>query len=183
MQSFIDDLKKEYNTVVERLKEDLFTLRTGRATPALVENIIVEVYEQKMPLKSLASLSTPDAKTILIQPWDKAVYEEIIRALENSLDSMHPIVQEEKIILQIPTLTEERRLEFIKILGKKAEDARIILRRKRDEVRGHIQEQERKKEISEDEKFRLQKKIQELIEEYTKILDELEDKKIKEIKE
>ena len=182
MQDLLDNLKKEYESIVSRLKSEVVSLRVGRATPALVENILIEAYGQKMPLKNVASISVSDAKTIVIQPWDRGLFEAVTRGLENSQSPMHPQAHEDRILVTLPPLTEERRGELSKLLSHKIEETRIALRQKRDEVRRAVEEAEKQKKMSEDEKFRLQKKIQEYIDEYTKITAEIGAKKEREIR-
>ena len=182
MQDLIDNLKKEYENVISRFRGDITTLRVGRATPALVEDILIEAYGQRMPLKSVASISAPDPKTILIQPWDKGLFETIIKGLESSGGTGRPIAHEDRILITLPSLTQERREELLKLLGHKMEEARIALRKRRDEARNAVQEAEKQKTISEDEKFRLQKKIQDYIDDYTKTIGEISAKKEREIR-
>lgn len=182
MQDLLDNLKKEYENIISRLRDEIMALRVGRATPALVENILIEAYGQKMPLKNVASISVSDPKTIVIQPWDKGLFEAIIKGLEGSQDSMHPVAHEDRLLVALPQLTEERREELLKLLSHKMEGARIALRQRRDDARSTIQEAEKQKKISEDEKFRLQKKIQDCIDEYTEIIVSIGAKKEREIR-
>ena len=182
MQSLISSLNGEYSAILERYKGEVVSLSVGRATPALVEDFLVEAYNQKMRLKELASISTPDFKTIIIQPWDKGAMEAIAQSLTASLPRTKPSVQENRIVITIPPLTEEVRNDILKILHKRTEEARILMRKKRDEARNFVNDAERKKEISEDEKFRLQKKIQEIIDDHTKKVEAIESNKEREIK-
>lgn len=182
MQDLLDNLKKDYEGIVSRLRSGITALHVGRATPALVEDILIEAYSQKIPLKNVASISVSDPKTIVIQPWDKGLFEAVIKGFESAQSPMHPVAHEDRLLVTLPQLTEERREELLKLLGHKMEEARIALRQRRDDIRSAVQEAEKQKKISEDEKFRLQKKIQDCIDEYTKIIAEISVKKEREIR-
>ena len=181
MQDFRNNLKRELEEIIARLTADTSVLHSSRATPALVENIRVSVYGQHMPLKELASLAAPDARTIIVQPWDLSIMPEIQKAIEMSHLSMGSSVDEKFVRLTMPQLSEERRKEILKVLGKKVEEARIAIRRARDTVMKSLEEAERSKEISEDEKFRSKDALQKTIDEYNKRAADLETKKAREI--
>ena len=181
MQDMLSNVKGELEDIVQYLLKDIGSLRAGRATPALVENIKVKAYENVSELKHVASISTPDPKTIFIQPWDKALLDPIQHALKEANLGMLPAVQEGRILLILPSLTSERREEFMKVLGKKIEDARVKVRQKRDKAKNLIQTAERNKEISEDEKFRLHKELQKIIDEYSDAINNIESQKMREI--
>src|SRR3989344_6643536 len=132
MQDFRDNTKKELASIVARFSADIALLHSSRATPALVENIIVSAYGQKLPLKQVASLSTPDARTIVVQPWDPGILHEIQKAIEASHVGLGVSPDEKFIRLTMPQLSEERRAEVVKLLGKKVEEARIAVRKVRD---------------------------------------------------
>ena len=181
MPDLPNKIKKEFDSIVAFLAREIAFLHASRATPALVENIEVLAYGQKMPLKQLASLSVSDARTLLVQPWDSGTLQEIQKAILNSNLGMGVSVEEKYIRLSLPQLSEERRKETIKVLGKKVEEARISMRRVRDREIKLLEEAERKKEISEDQKFREKNIIQELVDEYNAKILELEKKKTEEI--
>ena len=143
------DHKKEFDKVIEHFKGDASSIRTGRAVSSLVDEISVEHYGGKYQVKELASISIPEPKTILIQPWDKSAIESIVKAIKNSNLGLNPISDASGIRLVMPALTEERRKEFIKLLGQKAEQAHITIRRIRGEIWDDIQEQEKSHKISE----------------------------------
>lgn len=181
MENIFNQFQIEAQKAVESFKKEIAALKTGRVTPALVENILIECYGQKMPLIQLASISAPDPKTILIQPWDKNVIKEIEKSISQSSLGVMPSINENTIRLNFPSPTEESRKEIIKILHQKLEDCRVNLRKIRENIRAAIILGEKNKEISEDEKF---KKLEELDEEIKKKNDEiknLSDKKEKEI--
>src|SRR3989344_3898573 len=119
---------KNFEKILSFYKNDIASVRTGRATPALVEDVVVDAYGQKMTIKELASISTPEPRTVVIQPWDKNVLEAIASAIQRSSVGLAPIADGDLIRLTIPALTEERRKEFIKLLKSKTETARIKVR-------------------------------------------------------
>ncbi len=175
--SYQDNFQKTYDFFQEEIEE----LRTGRVTPMLVENITVEVYGLPMPIKQVASISTPDAKTIAIQPWDKGQLKDIEAAMQKSSLGVSPKNDGTAVFLNFPPLTEENRKELAKILAQKAEAARVSLRQARDKEKESIQQQEKNKEIGEDEKFRLQKQLDEDTSEWTGKINDLQKKKEEEI--
>lgn len=181
MQELQNNIKKELEAVLSRVTAEIAVLHSTRATPALVENIPVAAYGGKMPLKQVASLSVPDARTIIVQPWDTSLMPEIQKAIQASNLGMGSAVDEKFIRLNMPQLSEERRREVIKILGKKIEEGRISIRKVRDHAIKALEEQEKKKEISEDEKFRSKDTIQKIIDEFNKRASDLEEKKTREI--
>jgi ribosome recycling factor len=149
---------------LEHLQVELNALRTGRASGALVENLVVDYYGQTQPLKAVASIATPDARTIAVTPWDKGALPSIEKAIrENHALGLNPSNDGQVIRLSIPPLTEERRREIVKSLGTKIEDCRISLRSVRHEILGEVKKLEKDKQLtSDDSKFaeaELNKKI------------------------
>lgn len=174
-------LKPKLNNILEHLKNESASLRTGRASPALVEDLEVEYYGAKTPLKALASIASPEPRQIVIQPWDKNVLGPIQKAIQSSPLGINPIAGKDMIRLVIPSLTEERRKELIKLLGRHLEDARIQVRREREDALKEIDRKEKAKEISEDEKFRKKDEIQKMVDEANKKIGEIGSAKEKEI--
>ena len=168
---------KDFEQILTFYKQDIASVRTGRATPALVEDLPVDAYGQKMTIKELASISTPEPRTVVIQPWDKGVLEAISSAIQKSSVGLAPIADGELIRLNIPTLTEERRKEFIKLLKQKTEAAHVKIRRLREEVWSKVQHLEKEGEITEDDKFDAKNDLQKIVDEYNKKFEELEKKK------
>ena len=150
------DLKK----VIDHLKTEYAHLQIGRASAALVESVMVEAYGQNQPLKALAHISVPDAKTIQIQPWDKGTLQDIEKGIKMANIGLNPSNDGIVIRINIPALTEERRRELTKVVHKLAEDARISVRHSRQAVMDKIKGQEKSKEISEDMAKGLEKKLQ-----------------------
>jgi len=181
MSTLIDSYQKDFEKVIEFLKREILGLRTSRASSTLVENILVETYGTKMPLKKLASISIQEAKTILIEPWDKNNLKYIEKAFQNSELGLTPRVENNLLRLSFPPLNEEKRKELIIILHQKSESARIALRSVRDKIREEIFKREKNKEISEDEKYRLFKELDEKIGKFNEEIRDLVEKKEKEI--
>ncbi len=180
-KEIINKIKPQLDKTVEYLKNELTGLQVGRATPSLLENLEVEAYEQKMPLKDLAAIQTPEPRVIVIRPWDKEIIKKIESAVRNSNLKLSPIVDDDVIRLTIPPLSEERRKEIAKILQEKVEECRISIRRNREDVWREIQSLEQAKEISEDDKFKAKDELQKIIDEYNKKVEDMRKKKEEEI--
>ncbi len=177
----MNDLKQKLEKIIEKLKGEISGLRTGRASPALVEDLEVDYYGSKTPLKAIASISSPEPRTLVISPWDKNAVQPIERAIQTSVLGLNPITDREVIRLTIPQLTEERRKELTKLLGRHLEEARIHVRKEREEILRGIDAQEKNKEISEDEKFRQKNEVQKAVDEINKKIEDLGKTKEKEI--
>ncbi len=177
----VENLKKELNGVLEFLKNDLAQIRSGRANPAMVENIKIDAYGTKMSLKEVASIMVPDPKTLMVQVWDKGVVNAVVKGIEESKIGLTPNVDGQNIKLIMPPLVEERRKELIKLLNEKLEQARIKIRRGRDEVWHKVQNLEKEKKISEDDKFRAKDELQKIVDEYNKKAKEMGERKEKEL--
>jgi ribosome recycling factor len=177
----IDDYKESFEKNLEHLKKELAVIRTGRASPSLVENILIEAYNTKMPLKQLSIITVTEAKSLVIQPWDKTIIKEIEKQLAQT--NLEATVRNEGNLLRVimPPLTEENRKNLVKILNQKLENTRIAIRGLRDEIRGKILTAEKNKEISEDEKFRLLEKLDTATKSYINKVEELGEKKKEEI--
>lgn len=155
MRQEIAQYKDLFEKTVTFLNNELSVLRTGRATPALVEHIHVEAYGSRQELMTLASISTPDARSIVIEPWDKSILKDLERGITESGIGLNPVVQGTLIRIVLPTLTEETRKNLIKVMHEKVEEARVGVRAARDEVKGIILQAEKDKEIAEDDKYKL----------------------------
>ena len=178
----LEDLKTHYEKTIEFLKNEISGLRTGRANVALVDSIMIENYGSKVPLKQVASLSVSDAKSITVQPWDKSVLSEIEKTISQSNKGFSIVNDGNVIRLILPEMSEDRRKEIIKVLHEKIEGARISLREVRDNVRDRVLDLVKNKEISEDDKFRLFEKIDELTSEYNSKIKLISENKEQEIK-
>ena len=157
---------------VDAFKRDLTQLRTGRATPALVENVEVDYYGTKTPLKQIASISVPDARAIMIQPWDTGSLREIEKSLMTSDMGFNPSNDGSTITVPIPQLTQERRQEMVKLLKRKIEDGKISVRNVRRDGLESLRKLEKDKAISQDEGRRAQDQLQKTTDGHTKQIDE-----------
>jgi len=173
----LEKLKTKLKSIEEMLKIELSALRISRATPALVENILVDYYGAKTPLKQLASISAPELRTLVIEPWDKNALSGIEKAIHASDLGLNPIVDKNLIRISIPQLTEERRNSLIKITGAKLEEIKIRCRAARDEAMKETGG------LTEDEKFKAKESVQKLVDETNKNLEDLAKSKEREIKE
>jgi len=179
--SLIDNHKKDFDKAVEHFISDLATLKTGRANPAILDLIKVESYGTFMPINQLASVAVPEPRSILIQPWDKSLVNNIDKAIRESDLGLSSINEGDKIRIVIPQMTEEARKEIVKSLHKKMEEARIAVRSVRDEIKEEILEAEKNKEFGEDEKYNLIEKLDKITGDYNNKIKEAGEKKEKEI--
>lgn len=179
--TLIDDLKSNMQKSVERTQQDFNTIRTGRANASLLDKIMVDYYGADTPLKTIASISTPDATTILIQPFDRGSMAQIEKAISLSDIGLTPNNDGQVIRLNIPPLTAERRQEFVKLAGKYAEDGKVSVRNHRRDAIDKVRKQEKNSDISEDESRDLQDEIQKVTDMFTGKIDELLAVKEKEL--
>lgn len=177
----IKDFKGDFDKVISFLKEDIAGLRTGCASTAIVEGVSVEAYGTRQPLKSVASISVADARTLNIEPWDKSIMGALEKGIRDSGLGINPVNDGKLIRLVLPELTVERRQELNKILHQKLEQSRISIRKVREEVRGLISEEEKEKSITEDDKYRLQEELEKIVKEYNEQIEKIGDQKEKEI--
>ena len=180
-KEIIDKIRPELDKTISFLERELAKIRTGRATPSLVEDIVCECFGQNFPLRQLAAISVPEPKQILIQPWDKSYIEGIVRALEKTGIGANPIVDKEVIRINLPFLSEEYRKELLRLLSQKQEEARKTIRRWREEAWDKIQEGYREGKIREDDKYQGKDELQDLVNEYNEKIENLGEKKKKEI--
>jgi ribosome recycling factor len=180
-KELIEESRKEFEKSIEHFKEELNQLRTGRASTALVESVMVDYYGNKSPLKQVASITIPEPRTIAISPWDKSQLASIEKAIRESQLNLNPNNDGQVIRVNIPALTEERRKELVKVLNQKAEEARISIRKHRETTWEEIQNLEKAGTIGEDDKFAGKDKLQEVVDEYNKKIEEIRQKKEEEI--
>jgi ribosome recycling factor len=182
-EELLKNLKIELDQIIDFVKSEFNTLRANRPTSAMVEDLSVEQYGQTQPLKYVATINVVLPNIILIKPWDKQMIEAIVKAISHSPLSLAPIVEKDFVRLVLPTLTQERKDQIIKLLHKKEEEGRIAVRLRRDEAGKQVQKMEKDKIINEDEKFRLKERIQKLVDETNSLLEKLLAQKEKEIEE
>jgi len=168
----ISEFKQNAQKTIDFLKEDLKSIRTGHASASLVENIIVETYggTTKLRLLELSTISTEGPSTIVVIPYDASVTQDIEKAILKSPLGLSPAVQGNRIIIRIPNLSTEQREKFIKIVGEKIEEKKVQIRNHRDNSRKILKTKFENKEITEDEKFRIEKEIDN---ETTKFMDQI----------
>lgn len=181
MPTIIDQRSSEFDNVVRFFESELSNVRTGRASTGVVEQLRVEAYGGTSDLKSIASISIPDAKTIQIEPWDKSLVQAIEKAIIIAELGMQPNTAGTVIRLNIPMMTEENRKHVVKQVHEKAEEARISARNIREEIRSEIGKMEKEKSIGEDEKFRLQEQLDKKVKEINDQIESLASNKEEEI--
>lgn len=175
------EIKSHMQKTVEATQKSFNTIRTGRANASLLDRVMVEYYGSETPLKSLANISTPDATTISIQPYDKTSLSKIEKAISLSDIGLTPNNDGQVIRLNIPPLTSDRRQELVKLAGKFAEEGRVGIRNIRRDAVDSVRKQEKSHEISEDEAKNLQDEIQKVTNQYIAKIDELLAAKEKDI--
>ena len=168
----LSEVSVKMDRAVDAFKRDLTQLRTGRATPALVENIEVDYYGSMTPLKQIASISTPAARAIMIQPWDANALREIERSLMTSEMGFNPSNDGSTISVPIPQLTAERRQEMVKLLKGKIEDGKVSVRNVRRDGLESLRKLEKEKSLSQDDGRRAQDQLQKTTDGHTKQIDE-----------
>lgn len=183
LQTVFKETQEKMHKAAEAVDRDFNTLRTGRASLALVDNVQVGAYGAKMPLKQLATVSTPDSRTILIQPFDRNQMHAIEKAILAANIGLTPNNDGKAVRLNIPPLTEERRRELVKLAKKMAEEGRIAVRNIRRHSNEQIKQTEKHHEITEDDRDKATHKVQELTDKFIKEIDELLTRKEKEIME
>lgn len=179
-KSIMNDVESRMQRAIDHLEEELTNVRAGKATPNVLNGVMVEYYGSMTPVSGVASVTVPDAKTILIQPWEKQMIKAIEKAIIDSNIGLTPSNNGEQIRLSIPPLTEERRKQLVKQVRQEAETARVSLRNaRRDALEAFKKAQ--KEGMPEDESKDGETLVQKLLEKYTKLLDAALDKKEKEI--
>ncbi|HZZ99251.1 MAG TPA: ribosome recycling factor [Candidatus Paceibacterota bacterium] len=180
-KELISQRKKDFDAAFEFAKSEAAAIRTGRANPSLVEDLQVEYMGSQMRVKELASISTPEPRVIVIQPWDPTVVPAIEKSIRESTLGLNPANDGHAIRLTIPPLTEERRKEFIKILHQKMEEARIRIRGVREDVLKKVQNEVREKKAREDDLRLAKDELQKIIDDLHKKIDEMVKKKEQEL--
>src|SRR5574338_1268091 len=175
------DLNRRMHGALEAPRHDLGGLRTGRASPALLDPVHVEVYGSSMPLNQVATVSTPEQRMLSVQVWDRSNVQPVEKAIRNAGLGINPIVDGQVIRLPIPELTEERRKELAKLVGQYAEKAKVAVRNVRRDGMDQLKQDEKKHEISEDEHKRLENDVQKMTDDTIKDIDLLAEAKEKEI--
>lgn len=176
----IDVFKADIQKCIDHIHEDLTQIRTGRATPELVEEVMVNAYETMAPIKNYASISAVDAKTLSIQPWDKSILENISKAINIANMGLSPMIEGDRVLVKIPDLTEERRKEYVKLMKDRVEDGRIAVRQVRQKYMKEIEELQANG-LSEDEADRTRDEIEKVVKETNQSIENIKEEKEKDL--
>jgi len=180
-KNMIEKKKPEMDRSIEHFVDDIAQLRTGRASVSMVDSLMADCYGAKTPLKQIASVTVPEPRTILISPWDKGNLVSIEKALRESQLNLNPNNDGQVIRINIPALTEDRRKDLVKLLNQKMEEAKISIRKHREDVWDEIQKAEKEGLMGEDDKFIGKEKLQEMVDEYNKKIEAIRVKKEEEV--
>lgn len=181
MEEVIEELKDRMQKAIDFLKREYASIKTGRASIALLDGVKVEYYGAQLPIRQLATISIPEPRLIVIQPWDRASQDAICKAIQRSELGLTPIKDGNLIKVSIPPLTEERRKELDKIVKKKAEEAKVAIRNIRRDANNKLKELKEEGGISEDELMRMQEKVQKITDDFIEKIDQLLAAKEKEM--
>jgi ribosome recycling factor len=168
---------------LEQVRREFSGIRGGKATPALLDAVRVEAYGQHVPITQVASVAAPEARLLVIQPWDKSLIKAIVRGIQQSDSGLNPLDDGALIRVPIPALTEERRRDFTKVLAKLAEEGRVHVRQVRHDLNKEVKSEEHDHDISEDDAKRLLADVQKLTDRYVAMIDDLLKKKTAEVME
>ncbi|HYE22398.1 MAG TPA: ribosome recycling factor [Verrucomicrobiae bacterium] len=171
----------EFQKAVDHLKSELATLRTGRASAGLVENILVDYYGAKTPIMQIAQILIPEPRSIAIQPYDKSALKEIEKAIQTSNIGINPVNDGNVVRLNIPQMTEERRKELVKVVSQMSEKARVAIRNIREEVVKEIQRLEKDGKMTEDDKVDSKNELQKMVDKYNEEIKKISTAKEQEV--
>jgi ribosome recycling factor len=180
-RDIIEAHKEEMDNTLEHLEKESLKLRTGRANPALVEELSIDCYGVQTPIKQIANISVPEARQLLIQPWDKSNFEAIEKIVTDA--DLGANLSSDGIAIRItfPPMTEENRKDLVKVLGQKAEEARVGIRTEREDIWKEIQKEEKAGNITEDDKFAGKDALQVTVDKYNQKIETMKSKKEDEI--
>jgi ribosome recycling factor len=181
MQHFVSEYKQQFDEGVAFFREDISSLRTGRATPALVEDVQIEAYGMRQPLKAVASIGVLDAKTLQVEPWDKSITIAVESGLRASNLGFNPVNDGKVIRIPLPELTADRRQDLLKVLSQKMEQAKIAVRQNREDIKKQIERTEKDGEMSEDDKYKLMDELEKMVKGTNERIAEIAAEKEKEI--
>lgn len=180
-KELINQRKRDFDAAVEWVKNEIVSIRTGRAHSSMVEDLIVDYIGSKLRVKELATISVPEPRVLFIQPWDKTVIPLIEKAIKDSSLGLNPTSDSSGVRLTIPSLTEERRKEFTRLLHQKAEGARIKARQVREDILKKVQNAVREKTAREDDLRNAKEELQKVMDDFNKKIDELVKRKEQEL--
>ncbi len=179
--SLIDDVTQRMDETLDAIRREFSTVRTGKATPALLDTVRVEAYGSSMPLNQVATISIPEGSLIVVQPFDKSLLQEVEKGIMQADLGLNPSNDGNIIRVPVPALNEERRREMVKLLSKMAEEGRVSIRHARREANDQIKALMKEGELSDDDGRRQLEQVQSLTDSYTRRVDELMDAKEEEI--
>lgn len=183
VDDIFEDAERRMQRAIEVLKQDLAAIRTGRASSALLDRITVDYYGTPTPINQVATISVPEARLLVIQPWDRKLLVDIEKAIQKSDLGINPSSDGQVIRLAIPALNEERRRDMVKIAHKKLDEHKVAIRNIRRDAHDKLREREKKKEISEDELKRNTDRLQKLTDRFVEEMDKIGKTKEQEIRE
>lgn len=181
LESLMEELEEKMMMAEDAMKKDFLAIRTGKASPALVENITIEYYGANARIKDIAGITTPDSRTIAIQPWDQSAVKSIEKAIINSQLGISPVSDGKIVRLPIPPLSEDRRLQLAKQVKARAEEAKVSIRNARRDGNDAAKKAQKASEITEDDLKKVTEKIQKLTDDYIKMVDDVSAEKEKEL--
>ena len=173
IEDFLADAKRRMDKSIEATHHEFNSIRTGRASPALLDRITIDYYGTPTPLKSLASISAPEPRLLVVQPFDPGAIKNIERAVQESDLGLTPSNDGKVVRLPIPALTEERRKDLVKVVRRVAEDGKVAIRNVRRDVMQHLKELVVNGEVGDDEERRAEAQVQKITDEHTKSIDDL----------
>lgn len=176
----IDTFKVDLDKCIESLSEDLSQIRTGRATPELIQEILINAYETQAPLKNYATINVADTKSLIVIPWDKSIVDNISKGISSANMGFNSISEGDHVRVSIPELTEERRKEYVKVMKDRVEDARIAVRQVRQKFMQEIDDAQ-KDGFSEDQADRLREEGEKLVKERNQSIEDMKEKKEQEL--
>lgn len=183
MTNFVQDQKEDFDNAIDFFKRDIASLRTGRANPVMLDGVQVEAYGVMNSLSGVANITVSDSRSFVITPWDKSIAKAVEKGIVEANLGLGVVNEGDKLRLSIPPLNEENRRELVKKLNERLEKVRISIRQVRDEIKGVIETAFEDKEITEDEKFRAIKEMDEFVTKKNEEVKEIRDKKEKDIME
>jgi len=176
----IDIFKTDLDKCVDNLTEDLAQIRTGRATPELIQDVLINAYQTEAPLKNYATINVADNRSLIVIPWDKSIMDNISKGISSANLGFNPVSEGDLVRVSIPDLTQERRVEYVKVMKERVEDARIAVRQVRQKFMQDIDEQQ-KQGFSEDQADMLREEGEKLVKESNVKIEEIKDKKEEEL--
>ena len=165
--------EEKMDKTINNLKKEYLGLRTGRASASLLEPVSVDAYGAKVPINQIGNISVPESRLISVQVWDENLIQPVERAIRNSELGLNPMIEGNNIRVPIPELSQERRMEIVKVASKYSEDAKITVRNIRRDAMDKTKEEEKKKSISKDDSFQISEKIQQLTDKYVEKIENI----------